>query len=169
MGKQAKDTSSNQSTTTSALPETFMPPPYIPVTPLFTTPQPEEGSTNKDIESVIRDLEDNNHTLTSKTINTAGKVNAYLTHISHPTVKSLVGRMDENSKTVEQVAISLQDIKNYIGTNLTPLHSITANLQNDNRNLMNGVFQQAQVISALEAKPEDTKKLLANAISEKFH
>ena len=111
MGKQAKDTSSNQSTTTSALPETFMPPPYIPVTPLFTTPQPEEGSTNKDIESVIRDLEDNNHTLTSKTINTAGKVNAYLTHISHPTVKSLVGRMDENSKTVEQVAISLQDIK----------------------------------------------------------
>ena len=77
--------------------------------------------------------------------------------------------MDENSKTVEQVAISLQDIKNYIGTKLTPLHSITANLQNDNGNLMNGMFQQAQVISALEAKLEDTKKLLANAISKKFH
>ena len=82
MGKQAKDTSSNQSTTTLALPETFMPPPYIPVTPLFTTSQLKEGSTNKDIESVIRDLEDKNHTLTSKTINTAGKVNAYMTHIS---------------------------------------------------------------------------------------
>ena len=29
--------------------------------------------------------------------------------------------------------------------------------------------EQAQVISALEAKLEDTKKLLANAISKKFH
>ena len=75
--------------------------------------------------------------------------------------------MDENSKTVEQVAISLQDIKNYIGTNLTPLHSITANLQKDNEILMNGMFWQAQVIWALEAKLEDIKKLIASAISNK--
>ena len=31
------------------------------------------------------------------------------------------------------------------------------------------MIKQAQVILALEAKLEDTKKLLANAISEKFH
>ena len=105
-----------------------MPLPYIPVNPHFTTPQPEEGSNNNYIEFVVANHEDNNHTIKNKTINTARKVNAYLTHILNPTVKSLVGRMDENSKTVEQVAISLQDIKNYIGTNLTPLHSITSNL-----------------------------------------
>ena len=47
-------------------------------------------------------------------INTTGKINAYLTHVLHPAIKDLVEQMDENNHAVEQVALSLQNMKNYM-------------------------------------------------------
>ena len=58
-------------------------------------------------------------------INKSGKINAYLTHVSYPTIKNLVEQMNENNHTVEKVALSLQNMKNYIWDNIAPLQKVT--------------------------------------------
>ena len=80
--------------------------------------------TDKNIETVLQELISNSHSLSSKMINTTGKINAYLTHVSHPTIKNLVKKMDENNHALEQVALSLQNMKNYIWDNIAPLQKV---------------------------------------------
>lgn len=78
------------SSTTFKLPETFILPPYVLVTPLFTHLNPGESITDKDIEHVVKELNCNNHILSSQIINTLGRIISYLTQVSHPTTKNLV-------------------------------------------------------------------------------
>ena len=69
---------------------------------------------------------------------------------------------------MEKVAISLQEVKNYVGENIAPLQSLSHTINSDHNKIINEIIRQAQTNAELEKTILQSKEFLLNTINEKF-
>ena len=72
----------------TAQPDTFVPPPYIPISPSFYDPQINTSTLGKDLKHVREEISKNDNTLTHNAFDTLVRVYAYLAYIFHPKIKT---------------------------------------------------------------------------------
>ena len=94
---------------------------------------------------------------------------AYLTQVSHPTIKNIVERVDSNEHSVKKLATSVSEVKDYIISNVNPIQSSINEVREDQIKLNNLAIQNSYATRHLEQSLSQSSVSLSSAVVQLEH